>query len=125
MKFLATAAYVLAVQAACEEEGDMQCENSEDRCMSRYTVMVGDENSKDYQDALKNDADLAEDSMKYFCASLEDAEAFLATNETEDKKTTVTFFYTDMTAEWEIAMGSGAIMTRATAILALTYISFL
>ena len=86
---------------------------------------VSNPKAKDYKNALKKDPELVKGKMKYFCASADDAKSFIETNGKKDSKTTVTFTYTDMTAELEKELGSGAIMARATAIVALAYISYL
>ena len=108
MKFFATAALIVAVQAACEKEGDDYiCDPAENKCLKRVTVDVSNPKDKNYKNAIKEDPELAKGSVKFMCVVPDDATAFLSeeTNNKKDKRT-VTLAYTDMTPADETKSGA-------------------
>ena len=97
MKFLSTAALIVAVTAVCEEGEDGVCDPAENKCLKRVSTAVGSTKGKKYKAAIKADETAKKDGVKYMCSAPADAEALVATSGVEDKDTTITFTYEDKT----------------------------
>ena len=119
MKFFATAALIVAVNAACVAEGDNVCDPAENKCTKRVTSAVTADKKlkKKYDAALKNDSELALDYIKYECKAEADATALVEASGTEDASNGVTFTYT-IEAAVEGGAGSGATTMKAAAVAA-------
>lgn len=118
MKFFATAALIVAVNAACVAEGDNVCDPAENKCVKRVTSAITSDKKlkKKYDAALKNDAELALDYVKYECKPEADATPLVEASGTEDKSNGVTFVYT--IEEPVEGAGSGATTMKAAAVAA-------
>ena len=80
MKFIATAALIVAVNAACEEGGDNVCDPAENICHKRTVTDVSNAKDSDYKKALKADDKLNKNDVKYVCLSKDDSDAEMATS---------------------------------------------
>merc|ERR1740117_2088953 len=121
MKFFATAALILAVQAACEADGDNVCAEAATTCLKRDTTDVANVKASDYKNALKKDDTVKKGGVAYLCTPEADVEGLVALNGTKDKKTTITFTYTVLAvagAEGDAGSGSGAFMMKSTFVAA-------
>ena len=121
MKFIATAALIVAVNAACEEGGDNVCDPAENLCHKRTVTDVSNAKDSDYKKLLKTDDLLKKGDVKYECLSQGDSDAKMATSGTKDKKTTMTLTYEilqPVAAEGGEGEGSGASFIKGLSVAA-------
>ena len=120
MKFFATAALILAVQAACEADGDNVCAEAATTCLKRDTTDVANVKASDYKNALKKDDTLKKGGVAYLCTPTADVNGLIENNGLKDKKTTITFTYTALyaAATERPGSGSGAFMMKSSFVAA-------
>ena len=110
MKFFATAALIVAVNAACLAEGDDGvCEPVENQCVKSEITEVKKSDSQ-YKKDLKKDGTLIVGTIKFECKAPADATALLETTGVADAKNKVVTTYT------VIAPPEGAAKSNANAI---------
>ena len=94
MKFFATAALIVAVNAACAAEGDDGvCDPVENKCLKTEITAVAAKD-KQYKKDLKADPTLVVGKITFECKAVADADALVAATGVADAKNKVVSTYT-------------------------------
>ena len=116
MKFFATAALIVAVNAACAAEGDDGvCDPVENKCVKSEVTAI-DAKNKNYKKDVKVDATLVVGKITFECKAPADADTLVAATGVADAKNAVVSTYTVVAPP--DAAGSGASALKACVVAA-------